>query len=403
MKRLLLTGIVLLGLGVSSAIAQSDDDVYYNSKDAKKDAEKYTEPARESSQTQDRYDDGSNRNYDNGNTVSTDEGDEYSEYDSDDYSYASSMRRFNSPMYGMGYYGGWYNPYWNNPYWGMSPGWGWGSGWSIGIGYGSGFGYGGPYWSSGWGYNAWYGYPGWGSYWNSPYCGYGWGGGYYGWGGYGAGYWNGYYAGAYGYGAGRVVNYGSRYSMNGNRNNNIRRPSNSISRTPVGTNNSGQRPNGLRTTNNDNGGRRATMLENDRNGGRMNTGTNGTGTRVDRPTRGSFTNTDGRTLNNASQGTRPARTYNDGGGRGQGTRIESNGRLPRVEGSQRAGRSEGVRMQNSAPRQQSVQPSGGRSYSPGNSGGSRGSSFGGSSGGGSRSSGGGSFGGGGSRGGGGRR
>ena len=219
MKRLFFLGLMLTALGTSSAIAQ--DDIYYNSSDAKKDASTYTEPERRSTQSQDRYDNGTYQSeYTDGNsTVRTDESeDDYVDYSDD--SYASRFRRFNGSMYGMGYYNSFYNPYWYDPYFG---GWGYSPGWSISIGTGWGYG---PYWSSGWGWNTWYGYPGFYSAWNSPYCSWGnyYGGGYYGWGGYGMGYLNGYYAGAYGYGASRVINYGPRYSMNGFRNNTITRP-----------------------------------------------------------------------------------------------------------------------------------------------------------------------------------
>ena len=144
MKHVFLTALVLIGLGISSsAVAQSTDpydDIYYNSKDAKKDAEKHVEPVREPSSA-DRYDDGTYRSSTGDNTVRSEETEDYAEYDSDDYSYASSIRRFNGGFYGMGYYNSFYNnPFWYDPYWGPYGGYGYNPGWSFGMGYGMGYG-----------------------------------------------------------------------------------------------------------------------------------------------------------------------------------------------------------------------------------------------------------------------
>lgn len=121
---------------------------------------------------------------------------EVSYIDYDDDSYATRMRRFSSPMVGVGYFGSIYSPYYYDPFY-MNPFVGWGSwyrpGFSISFGVG-------PYWSNCWGTSMWYGYPsfGWGPSFYSPW---GYGMGYGGFGGYGMGFWDGYYAGYYnGYG-----------------------------------------------------------------------------------------------------------------------------------------------------------------------------------------------------------
>jgi hypothetical protein len=134
------------------------------------------------------------------------------EYDKDDYydyEYASRIRRFSEPVYGLGYYDNYYtNSYWynGNPacygtsiynsynYWGPSYGCSpyYGNGWSVSIGYNYGYGY--PY-----GYGSPYGYN---PYYNNAYMN-----GYYN--GFNNGYNNGYYNGMYGYPYG--YNYGSPY------------------------------------------------------------------------------------------------------------------------------------------------------------------------------------------------
>lgn len=189
-----------------------DDDVYFSSKDLRN----YTPPAYTSPTDTGSYlqNSGSNTtaaatpNYQNGQQVI----DDYY-----DYQYASRIRRFYYPSYGMGYYDPWYtNSYWYNynpysfgtsiyttynfwpnsyTYWGFGNPWGAYNPWAFN-----------PYW----GYNNW-GYNGWG--YNSPWmpynpyaCGWGfgnpyWGGGW-GWGnpyfnGFNNGYYNGYYNGFY--------------------------------------------------------------------------------------------------------------------------------------------------------------------------------------------------------------
>lgn len=122
-------------------------------------------------------------------------------YDKDDYydyQYASRLRRFNNPVYGIGYYDNYYtNYYWynNNPaYYGTSIytsyNW-WGPSYSCGPNFGYGIGY-----NYGWG-NLYYGY--------YPYYGYN---PYWGYNSYWQGYNNGYYSGWNGYPYG----YNSPYS-----------------------------------------------------------------------------------------------------------------------------------------------------------------------------------------------
>lgn len=214
MKRFVIAGLMLLGLGYTPSFAQSKnyDDIYYSTKDAERDAaeqkkiDEENERKRQEREAARRAQEDANGNYSYNSSSSED--DAYIDYDDDSY-YSNRFRRFG--------YGSFYNPYWGyDPWygyggaWGYGAGWGWGyqPGWSVGVGWG------GPYWSSYWGWSNWYGYPGFYSYWNYP--GYAWGG----WGSYGGGYyngyWDGYYSGMYGGGAGygRAVTYGPRTSLN---------------------------------------------------------------------------------------------------------------------------------------------------------------------------------------------
>lgn len=206
-----------------------DDDIYSNGSDLRNDKSDDRRPA----QTQQRYqteqyysssgqdynqnqseDNGDYRNY--SNSYESD-GDGYNNYDND-YAYATSLRRFNSPFYNMGYWSAFQNPYWYDPFW-TDPYWGW-SPWNrpgISIGFG-----GGPYWSSYSSWYNWYGYNGFNSFYGYPYYAGGWGSGMWcGVGSYYGNYWNGYYAGVYGggygigYGNYRSVTYGPRYNLNG--------------------------------------------------------------------------------------------------------------------------------------------------------------------------------------------
>ena len=126
MKRLLLTGLLFLGLGQLSSFAQSGgsytDDIYYSSEDAKKEAEAQKKKDAEAQARREQA--RQNEEYSSSDPNYESDGD-YIDYD-DDYYYSNRLRRFNSPYWGMGYYSGFYDP------WG-----GWGSPW-------------------GWGYNPWY-------------------------------------------------------------------------------------------------------------------------------------------------------------------------------------------------------------------------------------------------------
>lgn len=111
-------------------------------------------------------------------------------YDDDYYSYASRIRRFHSPWWGLDYY----DPFYYDPF-GLSFGWNSWTGWNFGFGW--------PYYSS----------------FYSPYYGYGYG---YGYGGYGYRGWP-YYGGLYdGYYYGDVYrhrntdSYGRRRNMGSN-------------------------------------------------------------------------------------------------------------------------------------------------------------------------------------------
>lgn len=117
-------------------------------------------------------------------------------YDKDDYydyQYASRLRRFNNPVYGLGYYDNYYtNYYWYNgnpAYYGASIynsyNW-WGPSYSCGPNFGFGMSYNYGYGNSYYGYNP-YGY--------NPYYGYN--NGY--WQGFYSGYNHGYYNGYNGY------------------------------------------------------------------------------------------------------------------------------------------------------------------------------------------------------------
>ncbi|MFA6059691.1 MAG: hypothetical protein WC756_15905 [Taibaiella sp.] len=223
MKRLLFAGLVMALFSGSAAFAQNNggyvDDVYYNGSQAQQDAK--AEAKKQKKQKQQNSDDaeyynsstGSNDGYNtDGNAQvyndSYSNGDDsYIDYDDD--SYTSRIRRFQYPMYSVGYWGSVYSPFWYDPFY-SNPYYSWGGWYTPGFSIGFGWG-GGPYWNNCWGMNTWYGY----GMFNSWYGGYG------GWGGYGGGYWNGYYAGIYdgarynnGYGRG-AVNYGPRGSRTG--------------------------------------------------------------------------------------------------------------------------------------------------------------------------------------------
>jgi hypothetical protein len=223
MKRLLFAGLVMALFSGSAAFAQNNggyvDDVYYNGSQAQQDAKaeaKQQKKQKQQNSDNAEYYNSSTGNNDGYNTDGnaqvyndsySDGDDTYIDYDDD--SYTSRIRRFQYPMYNVGYWGSVYSPFWYDPFY-TNPYYGWGGWYTPGFSIGFGWG-GGPYWNNCWGMNTWYGY----GMFNSWYGGYG------GWGGYGGGYWNGYYAGLYdggrynnGYGRG-AVNYGPRGSRNG--------------------------------------------------------------------------------------------------------------------------------------------------------------------------------------------
>lgn len=196
MKRLLMTGLLLAGIGIT--VNAQVDDIYATSRDQRGTADT------NASQSNNKY----TYNEQAGGT------DQYESYvdpedyidQDDDYSYATRINRFDYGFYNMGYYSAFYNPYWYDPYWYGS---GWGYGWNRPY-YSVGYGY-GPYWSSSWGWNTWYGYSGFYSCYNYPYYAGGWYGNCY------NGYWNSYYGGTdHRYYNNRTVSYGPRQSI-GNR------------------------------------------------------------------------------------------------------------------------------------------------------------------------------------------
>ena len=214
MKRLLLTGLLFLGVGQVASFAQTDD-IYFNSADIeqqkKEDKKRAAEEARiRAAEEENQYSSYGQNGSESGDYQTYNksyDSDGYSEYNGDDYYYSSRIRRFNYPFYNMGYYSAFHNPYWYDPFW-SDPYWGWSPwtrpGFSITMGYG-------PYWNSYGGWYSWYGYGAFNSFWNYPYYAYPYGS-------YYSGFWNGYYAGLYNnnnnYGGGRTVTYGPRNSTN---------------------------------------------------------------------------------------------------------------------------------------------------------------------------------------------
>ncbi|RYD54772.1 MAG: hypothetical protein EOP56_18145, partial [Sphingobacteriales bacterium] len=156
MKRFLLIGLLLVGVGQMPADAQRKnrqvDDIYYTTKDAKEDAEASKDDEYKQETTQRRNNTAQTYNS-SGDEISSDNGDGYvsssnRSYDvDDDYGYSARINRFSYPSYRIGYYSPWYDPFydpWYNPYWGgpgvsvvIGSGWGWGGNW----GYGSPWGY----------------------------------------------------------------------------------------------------------------------------------------------------------------------------------------------------------------------------------------------------------------------
>lgn len=224
----LLAAVVLLA-SCSNRISRKiyyDDDVYFSSKDLRN----YTPPVLYQptdtgsyAPTRGNNSASATPNYQNGQQVI----DDY--YDNQ---YASRIRRFYYPSYGMGYYDPWYtNTYWYNynPY---------SFGTSIYMSYNfwpnsySYWGYGNPWGYNPWAYNPYFGYNnyGWGGYgYGSPWmpynpyaCGWGYGNPYWGYGGWGYnnGYYNGYNNGYYnGYYNGYNDGFANNYYFNGYDNN----------------------------------------------------------------------------------------------------------------------------------------------------------------------------------------
>ncbi len=204
-----------------------DDDIYFSSKDLRN----YTPPVLYQQSDSGSYAP-SNRNsnsaaatpnYQNGQQVM----DDYY-----DYQYASRIRRFYYPSYGMGYY----DPYFTNTYWYNYNPYSFGTSvyttysfWPNSYNY---WGFGNPWGYNPWGNNPYWGYNNFG--WNSwgysspwmpynPYaCGWGYGNpgwGYGGW-GYNNGYYNGYNNGYYnGYYNGYNDGFANNYYFNGYDNN----------------------------------------------------------------------------------------------------------------------------------------------------------------------------------------
>lgn len=257
MKKLILLSLFSGGL-MTTALAQNYDDVYYRPQQAQKHAD--IEAQQEKDNTEN-YSNSNTQSYSNYNESYYDQDgydDAYIDYDDD--SYTTRIRRFQYPMYNVGYYGSIYNPYggmYSNVGWGIAPGvnislgfnsywgspyygygyspWGMGYGMGFGMGYGMGFGM---------GYGMGFGYGGFRPGWGNPYYG----GGY-----YGGGYYGGGYRPGWGYGGG---------FENGYHNN---RPTYNYG--PRGVNNSGQYSNSRTVRRSDNG-----MMVPER--GAVNSGTN---------------------------------------------------------------------------------------------------------------------------------
>jgi hypothetical protein len=118
MKRLLLLTLVVGGFSVANA--QNYDDVYYRGNDASKQAKEEAQQQRRTNTQPDYTSSGYNQDYNSYNQ--NDYYEDASSIDYDDDTYTSRIRRFNYPMYNVGYWGGMYSPYWMydmyNPYWG---------------------------------------------------------------------------------------------------------------------------------------------------------------------------------------------------------------------------------------------------------------------------------------------
>jgi hypothetical protein len=198
-KGIIIAGIISLFLSActSTKLTRYNDDVYVNPKEEKLERERLAAERKKKLEEEEKKRQeelaAQKNNSDNQNPYYKDP--EYNSDDYYDYGYASRIRRFNSPVYGLGYY----DNYYTNYYWYNNDPWMYGN--SIYNSY--------PYWGSGYncypnnglsislnyGYNNWWGSPYYGSYnpygyWNNPYNAY--------WNGYSNGYYNGYYGHPYG-------------------------------------------------------------------------------------------------------------------------------------------------------------------------------------------------------------
>lgn len=197
-KVIIIAGITSLVFGACSNLKRTtyNDDVYVDPKEEKLERERLAAEKKKQQEVEERKRQeelAAQKAKDDANPAYKDP--VYDKDDYYDYQYASRLRRFNNPVYGLGYYDDYYtNYYWYNgnpAYYGTSiyTSYNW---WGPSFGYGS---Y-GPSWGFGVGYN--WGYP----YGYSPYYGYNpYGYGYdpYGYNAYWNGYYNGFYSGLYGY------------------------------------------------------------------------------------------------------------------------------------------------------------------------------------------------------------
>lgn len=204
MKRvILIAGITALVSGACSSLKKTtyNDDVYVDPKSEKLEKERLAAEKKkqeEEAEKKRQEELAAQKAKDDANPAYKDP--QYNKDDYYDYEYASRLRRFNNPVYGLGYYDNYYtNYYWynNNPaYYGTSIyssyNW-WGPSYSCGpnFGFGMSYNYGYPnygyYDPYSYGYNPWgYGYNPYGY---NPY--------YYGYNPYWQGYYNGYHNGYY--------------------------------------------------------------------------------------------------------------------------------------------------------------------------------------------------------------
>lgn len=196
-KVIIIAGITSLFIGACSNLKHTtyNDDIYVDPKEEKLEKERIAAALKKKQEEEEKKRQeelAAQKAKDDANPAYKDP--VYSKDDYYDYQYASRIRRFDNPVYGLGYYDNYYtNYYWynNNPayygtsiyssynYWGPS----YGFGPSYGCTFGMSYNWGNPYY----GYNPYnYGY--YDPYYNNAY-----------WNGYYNGYHNGLYGGYYGY------------------------------------------------------------------------------------------------------------------------------------------------------------------------------------------------------------